>query len=198
MGGQCSSFPLPSPPVLFEMILARYRLLTAARCSALSFISHHPRDTCRVSLAEEGGKSYGPLKTMQDLRGRHQNQWAIRKHHSKHNILHIVIILFQAPLSPTPCAEISDDELVSISVRDLNRQLKMRGLSRDQIIKQAKFSLFFNPFPDIRTLFRVMYEISIVCVISFLIYLFFLFLLLDNLGIPNTGSIVIQHRLYHY
>ncbi|CAH2237965.1 jg22925 [Pararge aegeria aegeria] len=42
-----------------------------------------------------------------------------------------------APLSPTPCAEISDDELVSISVRDLNRQLKMRGLSRDQIINRV-------------------------------------------------------------
>ncbi|XP_047999828.1 transcription factor MafK-like [Leguminivora glycinivorella] len=40
-----------------------------------------------------------------------------------------------APLSPTPCAEISDDELVSISVRDLNRQLKMRGLTRDQIVR---------------------------------------------------------------
>ncbi|VVC94533.1 unnamed protein product [Leptidea sinapis] len=42
-----------------------------------------------------------------------------------------------APLSPTPCAEISDDELVSISVRDLNRQLKMRGLTRDQIVRNG-------------------------------------------------------------
>ncbi|CAF4945377.1 unnamed protein product [Pieris macdunnoughi] len=43
-----------------------------------------------------------------------------------------------APLSPTPCAEISDDELVSISVRDLNRQLKMRGLTRDQIVRMKQ------------------------------------------------------------
>ncbi|KAF0304478.1 hypothetical protein FJT64_023675 [Amphibalanus amphitrite] len=32
----------------------------------------------------------------------------------------------KAPLSP-PSSLISDDELVTISVRDLNRQLKMRG-----------------------------------------------------------------------
>ncbi|KAH9633592.1 hypothetical protein HF086_000931 [Spodoptera exigua] len=44
----------------------------------------------------------------------------------------------EAPLSPTPCAEISDDELVSISVRDLNRQLKMRGLTRDQIVRMKQ------------------------------------------------------------
>lgn len=50
-------------------------------------------------------------------------------------ILNNIYLLLQAPLSPTPCAEISDDELVSISVRDLNRQLKMRGLTRDQIVR---------------------------------------------------------------
>ncbi|XP_069999108.1 transcription factor MafG isoform X3 [Penaeus vannamei] len=41
------------------------------------------------------------------------------------------------PLSPSPC-DISDDELVSISVRDLNRQLKLRGLSREDIIKMKQ------------------------------------------------------------
>lgn len=40
-------------------------------------------------------------------------------------------------LPPGP-VEISDDELVSISVRDLNRQLKMRGLARDDIIRMKQ------------------------------------------------------------
>jgi len=33
---------------------------------------------------------------------------------------------------------LSDDELVSISVRDLNRALKMRGLSREDIIRMKQ------------------------------------------------------------
>ncbi|KAK3854214.1 hypothetical protein Pcinc_036348 [Petrolisthes cinctipes] len=41
------------------------------------------------------------------------------------------------PLSPPPC-DISDDELVSISVRDLNRQLKLRGLCREDIVKMKQ------------------------------------------------------------
>jgi len=40
-------------------------------------------------------------------------------------------------LPPGP-VDISDDELVSISVRDLNRQLKMRGLTRDDIIRMKQ------------------------------------------------------------
>lgn len=44
----------------------------------------------------------------------------------------------QDPLSPGPCLDISDDELVSISVRDLNRQLKLRGLSRDEIVRMKQ------------------------------------------------------------
>ena len=43
----------------------------------------------------------------------------------------------QGPLSP-PSGAISDDELVSISVRDLNRQLKLRGLNRDEIVKMKQ------------------------------------------------------------
>ncbi|XP_018565421.1 transcription factor MafK [Anoplophora glabripennis] len=43
-----------------------------------------------------------------------------------------------APLSPSPLLDISDDELVSISVRDLNRQLKLRGLSRDEIVRMKQ------------------------------------------------------------
>ncbi|KAF2360622.1 Basic leucine zipper domain Maf-type [Trinorchestia longiramus] len=41
------------------------------------------------------------------------------------------------PLSPPP-VDISDDELVTISVRDLNRQLKLRGLSREDIVKMKQ------------------------------------------------------------
>ncbi|KAJ9590150.1 hypothetical protein L9F63_016735 [Diploptera punctata] len=44
----------------------------------------------------------------------------------------------QAPLSPGPVLDISDDELVTISVRDLNRQLKMRGLTRDEIVRMKQ------------------------------------------------------------
>ncbi|CAH0563463.1 unnamed protein product [Brassicogethes aeneus] len=43
-----------------------------------------------------------------------------------------------APLSPSPFVEISDDELVTISVRDLNRQLKLRGLTRDDIVRMKQ------------------------------------------------------------
>ncbi|OAD55743.1 Transcription factor MafK [Eufriesea mexicana] len=42
------------------------------------------------------------------------------------------------PLSPGPCLDISDDELVTISVRDLNRQLKLRGLSREEIVRMKQ------------------------------------------------------------
>ncbi|XP_034935115.1 transcription factor MafG [Chelonus insularis] len=42
------------------------------------------------------------------------------------------------PLSPGPCLDISDDELVTISVRDLNRQLKLRGLSKDEIVRMKQ------------------------------------------------------------
>ncbi|XP_063234493.1 transcription factor MafK isoform X2 [Bacillus rossius redtenbacheri] len=43
-----------------------------------------------------------------------------------------------APLSPGPVLDISDDELVSISVRDLNRQLKLRGLTREEIVRMKQ------------------------------------------------------------
>ncbi|KAK6635386.1 hypothetical protein RUM43_007725 [Polyplax serrata] len=42
------------------------------------------------------------------------------------------------PLSPSPVIDISDDELVSISVRDLNRQLKLRGLTREEIVRMKQ------------------------------------------------------------
>ncbi|XP_012269006.1 transcription factor MafK-like [Athalia rosae] len=42
------------------------------------------------------------------------------------------------PLSPGPCLDISDDELVTISVRDLNRQLKLRGLTREEIVRMKQ------------------------------------------------------------
>uniref|UniRef100_A0A182NDI1 BZIP domain-containing protein n=1 Tax=Anopheles dirus TaxID=7168 RepID=A0A182NDI1_9DIPT len=44
----------------------------------------------------------------------------------------------QAPLSPCPIPDISDDELVSITVRDLNRTLKMRGLTREEIVRMKQ------------------------------------------------------------
>lgn len=52
--------------------------------------------------------------------------------------LMVFIVQFQAPLSPCPIPEISDDELVSISVRDLNRTLKMRGLNRSEIVRMKQ------------------------------------------------------------
>ncbi|CAG0889894.1 unnamed protein product [Cyprideis torosa] len=43
------------------------------------------------------------------------------------------------PISPpTHGIDITDDELVSISVRDLNRQLKLRGLTREEIIRMKQ------------------------------------------------------------
>ncbi|XP_031637461.1 transcription factor MafK-like [Contarinia nasturtii] len=42
-----------------------------------------------------------------------------------------------APLSPCS-VNIDDDELVSISVRDLNRTLKQRGLNRSEIVRMKQ------------------------------------------------------------
>lgn len=41
-------------------------------------------------------------------------------------------------MSPAPVVDISDDELVSISVRDLNRTLKLRGLTREEIVRMKQ------------------------------------------------------------
>lgn len=41
-------------------------------------------------------------------------------------------------MSPGPCLDISDDELVTITVRDLNRQLKLRGLTKDEIVRMKQ------------------------------------------------------------
>lgn len=58
------------------------------------------------------------------------------------NLLEISICkfhcLYQAPLSPCPIPDITDDELVTISVRDLNRTLKMRGLNREEIVRMKQ------------------------------------------------------------
>ncbi|XP_060521297.1 transcription factor MafK-like [Cylas formicarius] len=43
-----------------------------------------------------------------------------------------------APLSPPPILDISDDDLVSISVRDLNRHLKLKGLTKDDIVRMKQ------------------------------------------------------------
>lgn len=62
--------------------------------------------------------------------------WSYRP---KHNYMNIISekLLQDLPLSPPP-VDISDDELVTITVRDLNRQLKLRGLSRDDIVKMKQ------------------------------------------------------------
>jgi hypothetical protein len=62
-------------------------------------------------------------------------------YHNDCRILYVsyaTAVFLQAPLSPGPVLDISDDELVSISVRDLNRQLKMRGLTRDEIVRMKQ------------------------------------------------------------
>lgn len=41
-------------------------------------------------------------------------------------------------MSPSVCADISDGELVSVSVRELNRRLKQRGLSREQVARMKQ------------------------------------------------------------
>uniref|UniRef100_D3TS44 BZIP transcription factor MafK n=1 Tax=Glossina morsitans morsitans TaxID=37546 RepID=D3TS44_GLOMM len=50
----------------------------------------------------------------------------------------IVTQQIYAPLSPCPISDINDDDLVSISVRDLNRTLKMRGLNREEIVRMKQ------------------------------------------------------------
>lgn len=57
---------------------------------------------------------------------------------TKINLLFNALVLQPPPLSPSPVLDISDDELVTITVRDLNRQLKMRGLTRDQIVRMKQ------------------------------------------------------------
>lgn len=44
----------------------------------------------------------------------------------------------RADVSPEMAADISDEELVTISVRDLNRQLKLRGLAREEIVRMKQ------------------------------------------------------------
>ena len=53
----------------------------------------------------------------------------------------------RAPLSPLLSSDhsslwlqcgITDEDLVTLSVRDLNRQLKMRGLNRDEIVQMKQ------------------------------------------------------------
>lgn len=58
--------------------------------------------------------------------------------HNHNNYANQSLSRFQAPLSPCPIPDISDDELVSISVRDLNRTLKMRGLTRNEIVRMKQ------------------------------------------------------------
>ena len=40
--------------------------------------------------------------------------------------------------SPWLQCGITDEDLVTLSVRDLNRQLKMRGLNRDEIVQMKQ------------------------------------------------------------
>lgn len=47
-------------------------------------------------------------------------------------------ILLKDPLSPCPLPDISDDELVLSSVRDLNRTLKLRGLTKMEIVRMKQ------------------------------------------------------------
>lgn len=56
----------------------------------------------------------------------------------KLTFLVVFLVKLQAPLSPCPIPDISDDELVSISVRDLNRTLKLRGLNRSEIVRMKQ------------------------------------------------------------
>ena len=44
----------------------------------------------------------------------------------------------QSPMTSIGQDVMSDEELVSISVRDLNRTLKMRGLSREEIVRMKQ------------------------------------------------------------
>lgn len=53
-------------------------------------------------------------------------------------ILYNRILILQPPLSPSVCADISDGELVSVSVRELNRRLKQRGLTREQVARMKQ------------------------------------------------------------
>jgi len=77
---------------------------------------------------EHMGRSLGgaPLGPMVSLSGSSQG-------------LHISAGKGTRPVSPAmiQCG-ITDEELVTLSVRDLNRQLKMRGLNRDEIVQMKQ------------------------------------------------------------
>ncbi|XP_065367624.1 transcription factor MafK isoform X1 [Calliphora vicina] len=67
-------------------------------------------------------------------------QQHLTQQQSRSNIIKSTMVTedLYAPLSPCPIPDISDDELVSISVRDLNRTLKMRGLNREEIVRMKQ------------------------------------------------------------
>ena len=48
------------------------------------------------------------------------------------------LVLYTAFASLCVQCGITDEELVTLSVRDLNRQLKMRGLNRDEIVQMKQ------------------------------------------------------------
>nr|CAG4645996.1 EOG090X0NUB [Lynceus sp. MCZ IZ 141354] len=58
--------------------------------------------------------------------------------YSRHSKSMDYVLAHDIPLSPAPCHGISDDELVSITVRDLNRQLKLKGLTREDIVRMKQ------------------------------------------------------------
>ena len=57
---------------------------------------------------------------------------------------YINLFVYDQPLHITPVQSlmfqcgITDEDLVTLSVRDLNRQLKMRGLNRDEIVQMKQ------------------------------------------------------------
>lgn len=48
------------------------------------------------------------------------------------------MLFFQAPLTPPAFDDLNDDELITMSVRSLNRKLKGQGFTKDDIAKMKQ------------------------------------------------------------
>lgn len=100
------------------------------------YLVNFDRRTKQMRKNEETNKKENKNKV--DHSSKYKNRWNFASSQWSVFSERVFLVYLQAPLSPCPIPDISDDELVSISVRDLNRTLKLRGLTRSEIVRMKQ------------------------------------------------------------